>query len=163
MQLVLPSAADKLVPAAAAEPAAAAAAPGSLAASVRAPPRVTELVYDAHAYIPGEVKIIEELPQRSAFSPFLRSGLADEALQQLWLPPPRFAVMSTSGVLEVTRRRPLEVLKVRARRRSSSTSQPSTCGQLLLMACRRTAMPVQAATVSTIQRKHRQPCTFANM
>ena len=76
------------------------------------PPRATELVYDAHAYVPGEVKVIEQLPQRSAFSPFLAKGLADEAMQQLWLPPPRFAVMSTSGVLEVTRRRPLEVLKV---------------------------------------------------
>ena len=54
----------------------------------------------------------------SALQPLLGGGLADEALAQVWLPPPRFAVMSTAGVLEVTRRRPLEVLKVRLLRLS---------------------------------------------
>ena len=56
--------------------------------------------------------------QVSALQPLLVGGLADEALAQVWLPPPRFAVMSTAGVLEVTRRRPLEVLKVRLLRLS---------------------------------------------
>ena len=85
------------------------------AAGARVAPEATELVADAAAYIPGEIKVIEELPQASPFSPLLAKGLADEALRQLWLPPPRFAVMSTSGVLTVARRRPLEVLKARFR------------------------------------------------
>lgn len=64
------------------------------------------------AYIPGQIKVIKELPQRSPFQPLLQRGLADEALQQLWLPPPRFAIMSTSGVLEITRNRPINILRV---------------------------------------------------
>jgi hypothetical protein len=82
------------------------------AAAGRSLPEASELIADAAAYIPGQVKVITELTQHSPFKPLLLRGLADEALQQLWLPPPRFAVMSTSGVLEVTRKRPLEILRV---------------------------------------------------
>lgn len=63
--------------------------------------------------IPGDIRVLRELPSPSPLRPLLRKGLADEQLLQLWLPAPRFAVMSSAGVLEVIRRRPIDLLQVR--------------------------------------------------
>jgi hypothetical protein len=72
-----------------------------------------EMVASNPELLPGEVRHLALLPQPSPFSPLLHKGLADESLLQLWLPAPRFAVMSAGGVLELTRRRPIDVLRVR--------------------------------------------------
>jgi hypothetical protein len=118
---------------------------GGIAA--RSAPPATELVADAHAYIPGQIKVIAELPQWSPFQPLLGRGLADEATLQLWLPPPRFAVMSTSGVLEVIRKRPLEVLKV----------PPKLTATLPQTVCFSTSSQCAAAVCHSPTSSHKQP------
>lgn len=73
---------------------------------------MSEVVAELPTALPGEVNVIAEVPQSSVYAPLLALGLCDEAQVQVLLPPPRFVVMSTAGVLEVTQRRPLEILQV---------------------------------------------------
>ena len=72
-----------------------------------------EVVAPSGELIPGDIKVLRELPAASPLKPLLRKGLADEPMLQLLLPAPRFAVMSTAGVLEVIRRRPIDLLQAR--------------------------------------------------
>ncbi|KAF8069564.1 NUP155 [Scenedesmus sp. PABB004] len=101
---------------------------GSGAAGLR------EIVSDLEQHVPGEATAIGCLPQTCVLGPEVApagswGAMQDELVGQMWMGPLQLVLVTTAGVLELERRRPVDVLQalLQARRRAGAARRwPST-------------------------------------
>ncbi|GLI65285.1 hypothetical protein VaNZ11_008776 [Volvox africanus] len=82
--------------------------------SSHVPGGLRESVTELDNIVPGETTALEATPWRPVLGPEVLSDRAgpgsNELISAVWWPPPRFIVMSTAGVMELEKRRPVELL-----------------------------------------------------
>ncbi|GIL76872.1 hypothetical protein Vretifemale_6406 [Volvox reticuliferus] len=78
------------------------------------PGGLRESVTELDNIVPGETTALEAAPWRPVLGAEVLSARAgpgsNELISAVWWPPPRFIVMSTAGVMELEKRRPVELL-----------------------------------------------------
>eukprot|EP00878_Enallax_costatus_P016050 GHUV01016827.1.p1 GENE.GHUV01016827.1~~GHUV01016827.1.p1 ORF type:complete len:1150 (+),score=458.72 GHUV01016827.1:567-4016(+) len=87
-------------------------------------PGLREMVSDLNSFIPGETAAIGCIPQASVLGPEVHPGgswgaMQDELVAQMFSGPQQLVVVSTAGVLELERRRPVDVLQALLAERSA--------------------------------------------
>jgi len=91
----------------------------NVAATSATQPGLREVITELDNFIPGETCAIEAAPLRSALGPESNRGMQDELFTQVFNPPPRFVLISTAGVIELEKRRPIDILQQILEERSS--------------------------------------------
>eukprot|EP00879_Flechtneria_rotunda_P022745 GHRR01024022.1.p1 GENE.GHRR01024022.1~~GHRR01024022.1.p1 ORF type:complete len:934 (+),score=353.75 GHRR01024022.1:671-3472(+) len=91
-------------------------------------PGLREVVSDLQQIIPGETTAISCVPQTSVLGPDAHPGgswgaMQDELVAQMFSGPPQLVVVSTAGVLELERRRPVDVLQALLQERAPEKLQ----------------------------------------
>jgi hypothetical protein len=83
----------------------------------------------------GETCAVEATPSRPVLGSDALSARAgpssDELVSAVWWPPPRFALIGTAGVMELEKRRPVELLMVGRGGRGDGTSPGLGRGHVL--------------------------------
>lgn len=79
-------------------------------------PRQSLSLTHNHSALPGETTAIGCLPQPSQLGPDVHPGgrwgaMQNELVSQIFTGPPQMVLVSTAGVLELERRRPVDVLQ----------------------------------------------------
>jgi len=74
-------------------------------------PGLREMLTELDNFVPGEACAIASSPQPSALGPEVQTaGAQEELIAQLFLPASRYVLISTAGVVELEKRRPIDVL-----------------------------------------------------
>eukprot|EP00798_Chlamydomonas_sp_ICE-L_P007357 gene7357-480_t len=113
-------------------------------------------------FIPGETCALEAVPIQTTLGPetISKGSHADELSSQVFSPPPRFVLISTAGVLELEKRRPVDILQQMLEERSADKQRQfteafgavETAAMCFMLACSRpgvtSAMAVRGAISS---------------
>ncbi|KAF5829261.1 Non-repetitive/WGA-negative nucleoporin C-terminal-domain-containing protein [Dunaliella salina] len=74
-------------------------------------PGLREMLTELDNFVPGEACAIASSPQPSALGPEVQTaGAQEELIAQLFLPASRYVLISTAGVVELEKRRPIDIL-----------------------------------------------------